>query len=215
METDLDEKYEKMLNSGEIYDCNDKELFSYQQSLVEKLNQFNKTPATEEGFKEREKILKEIMGEYSPNVYFEPPVRSNWGLHHVFVKEDVYFNSNADLVDDANIYINSHCMFGPNVTIVTALHPISPKLRRYKLEYNKPVTIGENVWVGANVTILPGVTIGDNSVIGAGSVVTKDIPSNVIAFGNPCKIHRKINEEDDIYYDHDKKISKEILEHYK
>lgn len=215
MKNKLDGKYEQMLNSGELYDCNDEELFKYQQSLVEKLNQFNKTPATEEGLKERDEILKEIMGKYSPNIYFEPPVHSNWGLHHVYVKEGVYFNSNADLVDDANIYIGSYCMFGPNVTIVTAMHPISPRLRKYKLEYNKPVTIGDNVWIGANVTILPGVTIGDNSVIGAGSLVVKDIPSNVVAFGNPCTVYRNITEEDDIYYDHNKKISEEILKKHK
>ena len=118
----------------------------------------------------------------------------------------VYANFNLTLVDDANIYIGNDVMFAPNVVVATAGHPIDPELRARGLQYNKEVRIGNNVWVGAGALIMPGVTIGDNSVIGAGSVVTKDIPANVVAVGNPCKVMRPIGERDKIYFYRDEKI---------
>lgn len=102
-------------------------------------------------------------------------------------------------------------MIAPNVTIIAASHPVSPTLRAKGYGYNKPVTIGKNVWIASNVTILPGVQIGDHSIIGAGSIVNKDIPCNVIAYGNPIKIQREITANDDIYYDHGKLISENII----
>lgn len=104
------------------------------------------------------------------------------------------------LVDDVTVTIGDHTMIGPNVTLVTTGHPIRPHLRMKVTQYSIPVTIGRNVWIGANVVVLPGVTIGDNTVIGAGSVVTKDIPANVVAFGQPCRVYREIGEHDDVYY---------------
>ena len=121
----------------------------------------------------------------------------------------VYGNFNLTLVDDGDIYIGDRCMFGPNVTVATAGHPVEPKLRSRGLQFNLPVHIGKNVWVGAGAVILPGVTIGDNSVIGAGSVVTKDIPANCVAVGNPCRVLREIGEHDRIYYYKDRKIDLE------
>lgn len=121
--------------------------------------------------------------------------------------QDIHYSD----VDDAQIFIGDETMIAPNVTIIAASHPVSPTLRAKGYGYNKPVTIGKNVWIASNVTILPGVQIGDNSIIGAGSVVSKDIPSNVIAFGNPIKIQRTITEKDDIYYDHGKLISENIV----
>ena len=118
------------------------------------------------------------------------------------------------LVDDGNIVIGDYVRFGPNVTLVTATHPISPALRKYKVEYNKQITIGNNVWIGANSVILPGVKIENNSIIGAGSLVTKDIPDNAVAFGSPAKVHRKITDEDFEFYDHGKKIKQERIEKY-
>ena len=118
----------------------------------------------------------------------------------------VYANFNLTLVDDGEIYIGSHCMIGPNVTIATAGHPVEPGLRRIGIQFNMPVHIGENVWIGAGAVVVPGVTIGDNSVIGAGSVVTRDIPANVVAVGNPCSVLREIGERDRIYYYKDRKI---------
>ena len=115
-------------------------------------------------------------------------------------------------MDDTHIYIEDHVLFGPNVTVCTAAHPISPDLRLKPYEYNKPIRIRRNAWIGGNVIILPGVTIGENSIIGAGSVVTKDIPANVIAVGNPCKVLRPITEEDDRFYDHGKPINYDELD---
>ncbi|MBO4432228.1 MAG: sugar O-acetyltransferase, partial [Clostridia bacterium] len=112
----------------------------------------------------------------------------------------VYANSNLTLVDDGHIYVGDRVMFGPNVTIATANHPIDPELRARALQYNKDVYIGENVWIGAGVIIVPGVRIGKNSVIGAGSVVTKDIPENVVAVGNPCRVLREISKRNKEYF---------------
>lgn len=119
----------------------------------------------------------------------------------------VYFNFNATMVDDTHIYIGDYTMLGPNVTITTAGHPILPELREKVYQYNMPVHIGRNCWIGANVTILPGVSIGENTVIGAGSVVTKNIPANVVAVGVPCKVLRSISEHDKEYYFKKNKIN--------
>ena len=151
---------------------------------------------------------------YNEGLCILPPVYANFGLNHVFFGKNVFVNFNSTFVDDANIYIGDNTLIGPDVNIATAIHPISPTLRRYGLQYNKQVHIGNNVWIGANATILPGVTIGDNTIIGAGAVVTHDIPKNVIAVGNPAKILREITEEDYLYFDK-KPIPKEILETYK
>ena len=110
------------------------------------------------------------------------------------------------LVDDGHIYVGDNVMFGPNVTVATANHPIEPTLRHHAAQYNVDVHIGANVWIGAGTVIVPGVTIGENSVIGAGSVVTRDIPANVVAVGNPCRVMREISDRDRTYYYKDKKI---------
>ena len=138
--------------------------------------------------------------------YIEPPLRANWGGHHVHFGKRVYANFNLTLVDDTHIYVGDYTMIGPNVTIATAGHPILPELREKNYQYNIPVHIGKNCWLGAGVIVLPGVTIGDNTVIGAGSIVTKDIPANVVAVGNPCRVLREINERDREYYFKDRKI---------
>ena len=123
----------------------------------------------------------------------------------------VYANFNLTLVDDNHIYIGDSTLLGPNVVIATAGHPILPELREKGYQYNIPVRIGKNCWLGAGVVVLPGVTIGDNSVIGAGSIVTKDIPSNVVAYGNPCRVIREISEHDREYYFKDRKIKEEDI----
>jgi len=114
------------------------------------------------------------------------------------------------LVDDTHIYVGDGTMFGPNVVVATAGHPILPSLREQAYQYNFPVHIGKNCWLGAGVIVVPGVTIGDNTVIGAGSVVTKDIPSNVVAVGNPCRVLREIDERDKEFYFKNRKISTSI-----
>ena len=133
------------------------------------------------------------------------------GAHHVHFGENIYANYNLTLVDDTHIYVGDYTMFGPNVTLATAGHPILPELRQRGLQYNMPIHIGSNCWIGAGVIILPGITIGDNVVIGAGSVVTKDLPSNVVAVGNPCRVLREVNEHDKEYYFKDHRIDYEDL----
>jgi len=208
------EKYHYLLNSGEIYDSVDSELIEYQGELVKKISEFNHTSETPEGHKKREKILREVLGTYNEGLYIIPPIFANCGLRNVHVGTDVVINFNANFVDDGDIFIGDDCMIGPNVSIATAVHPVSPKLRKHKLQFNKPVHIGNNVWIGAAATILPGVTIGDNSIVGAGSVVTRDVEPDSIVVGSPAKLLRKINAEDDIFYDGSKKIPKEILDKY-
>ena len=128
------------------------------------------------------------------------------GARILIFGNNVYANFNLTLVDDTDIFVGNSVMFGPNVTIATAGHPIDPELRAKVAQFNIPVNIGNNVWIGAGAIIMPGVNIGDNSVIGAGSVVTKDIPANVVAVGNPCRVMREISERDKIYYYKDRII---------
>ena len=125
---------------------------------------------------------------------------------HVYLGDYFYANFNLTIIDDGEVHIGDLTMIGPNVTISTAAHPIHPGLRRLAAQYNKPVTVKRNVWIGAGCIILPGVTIWENSVIGAGSVVSRDIPANVVAFGTPCRVVRPIDEKDLTTYDHGKPI---------
>lgn len=199
----IDEIKERMHN-GKLYFCNDDDLINEQLSCLEKLYEFNQTRPSEQ--EKRQKMLKEMFAEIGENCYIEPPFRANWGGKHVHFGNNIYANFNLTLVDDTHIYVGDNVMFGPNVIVATAAHPIIPELRIKQAQYNMPVIIGKNVWIGANVVILPNVKIGENTVVGAGSVVTKDIPDNVVAFGTPCKVIRKINENDKIYYFKENKI---------
>ncbi|MGN1478624.1 MAG: sugar O-acetyltransferase [Acutalibacteraceae bacterium] len=186
-------QYERMIN-GLIYDPTDEEIMSKQVPFQDKLWEFNKLKPSD--YELKEKYMKEVFAECGDNCYIELPFRANWGGHHVHFGCDIYANFNLTLVDDGHIYVGDKVMFGPNVTIATANHPINPELRSRALQYNKDVHIGENTWIGAGVVIVPGVTIGKNTVIGANSVVTKDIPDNVVAVGNPCRVLREIGEHD-------------------
>lgn len=192
------------LHSGEIYDPMDNEIFQEQIICLKKLYDFNQTSPLE--LDKRNLLLKEMFAEIGDNCYIEPPFHSNWGGKHVHFGNNVYANFNLTLVDDTHIYIGDNTMIGPNVTLATAGHPILPELRLKGYQFNMPIHIGKNCWLGTGVIVLPGVSIGDNSVIGAGSVVTKDIPSNVVAYGNPCKVVRPISDKDKKYYYKDREI---------
>ena len=187
-----------------LYYCNDEDLMREQMKVLELLYDFNKTRPSEQD--KREKILKKMFVEIGDDCYIEPPFHANWGGKNVHFGNGVYANFNLTMVDDCDIFVGNNVMFGPNVTVSAGTHPIHPELRSKQAQYNIPIHIGNNVWIGANSVILPGVNIGDNSVIGAGSIVTKDIPSNVIAVGNPCRVLREINENDMKYYYRDMKI---------
>ena len=182
------------MHTGELYYPNEESIFDEQLKKLDLLYEFNSTRPTEQ--KKRQELMKEMFAEIGKNCYLEPPFHANWGGAHMHLGDSVYANFNFTAVDDSHIYIGSYTMIGPNVTVATAGHPILPELREKAYQFNMPVHIGRNCWIGAGAVIMPGVTIGDNSVIGAGSVVTKDIPANVVAYGNPCRVAREISEHD-------------------
>ena len=212
MRQDKLEQYKQVLNSGELYDCSDGGMLSFQHELVERLNRYNRTPETPEGLGQREEILKEALGTYGEGLCILPPVYANWGLKNLHVGRNVFFNFNVCLVDDADIFLGDDCLIGPGCHLVTAQHPVSPGLRKKQLQFNKPIHIGNNVWLGAGVIVLPGVRIGDNTVVGAGSVVTRDLPADVVAVGTPCRVLRAIGEEDRRRYFRDREIDGALLE---
>ena len=215
MEEKTIEALEEIALSGNLYDATNPELIAYQATLVDRLREYNQTPETKEGMEKRTAILQEICGTYGEGLFLTPPVYANFGLKHVHFGKDVYANFGCTFVDDAEIFVEDGVMFGPNVTVVTATHPLASELRCKGYRYNKPVTIGKNAWIGASAIILPGVKIGENAVIGAGAVVTKDVPSNVIVVGNPSRILREISEEDRQFYDHGRPIPEEICKNIK
>lgn len=205
-------EFEEIMNSGKIYkvmELTNQDIHYYE--YLQQMEIYNSMGYTKEAEEEKQKILRELFAEMGENAYIQAPYHAMWGGHHVHLGKNVYVNFNCTFVDDAQIYIGDNTMIAPNVTIIAASHPVSPSLRAEGYGCNKPVYIGKNVWIASNVTVLPGVHIGDNSIIGAGSVVTKDIPENVIAFGNPIKVQRQITPEDDMYYDHGKLISENMV----
>jgi len=191
--------------AGELFLPGDKDIAEFQTKCLERLYDYNATRPSET--ERRAKLLKEMFAEMGDMCYIEPPFHSNFGGAHCHFGNGIYANFNLTLVDDGEIFVGDRTMFAPNVVVATAAHPILPELREKFYQYNSPVHIGKNCWIGAGAIILPGITIGDNSVIGAGSVVTKDIPANVVAVGNPCKVLREIGQRDKIYYYKDRKIN--------
>ena len=198
------------LHTGELYLPMDDSIMKDQLKRIDRLYDFNATRPTE--LDKREEMLKEMFAEIGEGCYIEPPLHSNFGGGHVHFGKYVYANFNLTMVDDTHIYVGDYTMIGPNVTIASAGHPILPELREKGYQYNMPVHIGKNCWIGAGSVILPGITIGDNTVIGAGSVVTKDIPENVVAVGNPCRVLREIGERDREYYFKNRKIDWESIQ---
>ncbi len=197
------DSYEQM-HSGALYFPEDEGLMAQQAQCMELLYDYNQTRPSQG--ERREELLRQMFAEIGEGCYIEPPLHANWGGHHVHFGRNIYANFNLTLVDDTHIYVGDCTMFGPNVTVATAGHPILPELREQGLQYNVPVHIGRNCWLGSGVVVLPGVTIGDNTVVGAGSVVTKDLPANVVAVGNPCRVLRPIGERDKAFYFKDSRI---------
>ena len=181
---------EKMI-SGELYDALDEQLSLERTKARLLLNKLNFASADDS--KTMIAILKELIPNAGKDLWIQPPFYCDYG-YNIDVGDKVFFNFNCVVLDVMKVSIGSRTLFGPNVQIYTATHPINSHQRATGLEYAKPIVIGEDVWVGGSVVICPGVTIGSRSVIGAGSVVTKDIAGDVFAAGNPCKIIRTIDQ---------------------
>ena len=171
-----------------------------EERLENKKRIYKYTNLPPEAEKEQDELIKEILGKTGENVHIEAPFHCDYG-YNIEVGENFFANYNLTVLDVGKVRIGKNAQIAPNVSIYTAGHPIHPESRNSGYEYGIDVTIGDNVWIGGNVCIMPGVTVGDNVVIGAGSVVTKDIPDSVIAVGNPCRVVRAITDDDrDFYY---------------
>lgn len=183
----LSEK-EKML-AGDLYNPADPQLVSERQRARQLLREYNNHLLVED--ERQHRILEELMGALGHNSFVQAPFFCDYGSN-IYLGDSVYFNYNCVILDVACVEIGSHSMFGPNVQIYTATHPIGFQERASGLEYGKSIIIGEHVWVGGSAIIGPGITFGDRSVIGAGSVVVRDIPADVFAAGNPCRVIRAL-----------------------
>jgi len=180
---------QKMLD-GEFYDASDPVLLKERQRAKELCFRFNQTSPLQT--KQRQEIMYELLGK--SRICIESPFHVDYGSH-LEVDDNFYANHGCTILDCNKIKIGKNCLLAPHVCISAATHPIDPTLRAAGKEYTAPVTIGDNVWIGANATICPGVTLGDNVVVGAGAVVTKDFPNNVVIGGVPAKILKKVNEK--------------------
>ena len=193
------------LHDGSLYLPSDPSILERQIACMELLYDYNRTRPSEQDL--RAALLRRMFAEIGDGCWIEPPLYSNFGGSHVHFGKNVYANYGLTLVDDTHIYVGDYTMFGPHVTVATAGHPILPELREQGYQYNAPVRIGRCCWIGAGAILLPGVSVGDNTVIGAGSVVTRDVPANVVAVGNPCRVLREIGPHDREYYFRDRRIN--------
>ena len=180
---------EKML-AGEIYDANyDKELFKKRILAKDLCQKFNNCDFTK--IEEKKKILENLFQKEIDIMGIEPNFYCDYGFN-IYLGKNFYSNHNLVILDANKVEFGDNVFVGPNCGFYTSGHPLDYETRNKGLEYAKPIKVGNNVWIGGNVCVMPGVTIGDNAVIGAGSVVNKDIPSNSVAVGNPCKVMKKI-----------------------
>ena len=187
------------LKKGLWYDANyDEELLKERERAEDLCLEFNSTKPSDK--KTKEEVLKKLLLNKKEDAVILSPFYTDYG-YNCIIGEKTFINHNAYLMDGAEIKIGDNCFIGPNCGMYTAAHPIFFEERNKGLEKALPINIGDNVWIGGDVTILPGASIGNNSVIGAKSLVTKDIPANVVAFGNPCRVIRKISEKDKIIMD--------------
>ena len=194
------------MKNGMLYTDIGEGLEQERRRCKELLFDFNLTRPSEEDL--RRSLLGELLGNMGKDIWIEPPFHMAYGSN-VHIGDYFYANFNLVIVDDIDVYIGNNVMIAPNVTITPTGHPVDPVLRRPGNQFSIPVRIGNDVWIGSNAVILPGVTIGDNSVIGAGSVVTHDIPANVVAVGNPCRVLREISARDKEYYYKNRRVDEE------
>ena len=182
---------------GKPYLASDETLTQERQEARQLMHQVNQLDPTE--IAERNRLLAQLLGHTGNNFHIEQPFRCDYG-YNIEIGENFYANYNCTILDCAKVSIGNNVLFAPNVSLFTAGHPIDAGKRNEGWEHAFPIVIGNDVWIGGNVTINPGITVGSNVVIGSGSVVTRDIPDNVIAAGNPCRVIRAITDEDKLYY---------------
>lgn len=188
--------YDNMV-SGKLYSANKGDLRKISLNTRRLLDEFNSTGYAD--FEKRQELTKELLGSVDGSINMNKPFYCDYGIN-IHIGKNFYSNFDLVILDVNRVYIGDNVMFGPKVAIYTATHPIDPIIRNSGLEYGLEVRIGNNVWLGGNVVVNPGVTIGDNVVVGSGSVVTKDIPSNTVAAGNPAKVLRAVTNEDYVYW---------------
>jgi len=188
MTSDTRTEKEKMM-ACELYDAFTPEIYNERMACRPFIFDFNSTRPSE--VKKRTEILQKIFGQFGANSIIEPPFQCDYG-RQIYWGENSFANFNLVIIDTCPVHVGNYVLMGPDVRLYSGTHPTDPQTRLDGLEYGKPIRIGNNVWIGGATVVLPGVTIGDNSVIGAGSVVTKDIPANVVAVGNPCKVIKQL-----------------------
>ena len=185
------------LQNGMIYNDFDKDLFDRRVAAKKLFRAYNKTDDEEVAL--RHQIMQQLFQKVGENVWIEPDFKCEFGKN-ITIENDIYINFGCVILDCAKVTIGSHTLLGPNVGLYAANHATDANERINGGCYGKPIHIGKNVWLGGDVKVLPGVSIGDNTIIGTGSIVTKDIPANVIAVGNPCKVIKEITEADKTSY---------------
>lgn len=184
------EEFRKMM-AGEVYSAIEPELLAELNRVKDLCWEYNNLRPTD--MEQRQRVLREILGCYHDDTFIVQPFYCDWG-RNIHVGKGFFANFNFTVLDEATVTIGDDCFIGPNVAIYTACHSTDPKERNTRREWARPVSIGDNCWIGGSVTILPGVSIGDNCTIGAGSVLVRDIPSNSVAVGNPCRVVKTINQ---------------------
>lgn len=191
----------ELMLAGELYVASDAELVEMQLKKFRFMDAFNETRY--EDFAERERLARELFAHVGKNIMINKPFHCDYGSN-ISIGDNFFANYGCVILDVNKVSIGNNVFMAPCVCLYTAGHPIDKDIRNENLEYGWPITIGDDVWIGGSVVINPGVTIGSNVVIGSGSVVTKDIPDGVVACGNPCRVKRKITEEDKIYWNKEK-----------
>lgn len=194
-------KEKELMLSGNLYIANDEELWNLQIKKHQFLDEFNNTASGD--YAKRKELIEGIFAHVGKNAFVNKPFYCDYGCH-ISIGDNFYANFDCVFLDINRITIGDNVFLAPRVSLYTAGHPIDKDIRNEQLEYGYPINIGNDVWIGGNVVVNPGVTIGDNVVIGSGSVVTKDIPSGVVAAGNPCRVIRKITDEDKKYWEAEK-----------
>lgn len=194
----------ELMDSGRLYAATGEGFPEEQLRCKELVYEFNRAHPRDE--QTRQKILRELLGDMGETVWIEPPFHLEFG-YRTHIGSFFYANFNLVIVDDVDVYIGDYVMIAPNVTITATGHPVHPDLRIHGEQFSLPVHIQDHVWIGSNAVILPGVTIGKNSVIGAGSVVTHDIPPDVVAVGSPCRVLRPITQRDREFYYKNRRVN--------